>query len=280
MDVRKYFSLDEDFDVIIRNVLKNEKINLIKQISTGWTNIVFEVSTNSGNYFFRFPRDNFWSRTIVKDYEFSNYIFGKTDFETVKLNLLYDNDRAFSIHRKIEGVTLADKMDSLNAKEIKQISQDIAKFMFQLHNVKFKKEEIFKTNNIGLNLADFLDELLEVHVSKNDKVFWNYEYVNNKPKNCLVHGDFNSSNIILDNNNQLKAIIDFGFAGFGNMYDDIARIMSRGCPESFKDEIINTYETLLNSSLNQDILNNEITTWKNIDSAYINYMRGIGIYGG
>jgi len=68
---KNYFTLDEDFEKIIKISLKDKKISSLKPISTGWTNIVFEACTDSGNFFFRFPRDDFWSRTIVKDYEFS-----------------------------------------------------------------------------------------------------------------------------------------------------------------------------------------------------------------
>lgn len=274
----KYFALDENFEQIIKEALKEKTIEYMKQISTGWTNIVFEVCTNCGNFFFRFPRDNFWSRTIVKDYEFSKYIYGKTDFETVQLELLYDNGRPFSMHKKIEGVPLADKIDTLTKQELTTISKDISKFMFQLHNIEFNKEEIFKTNNIGLNLVDFLDELLNEHVDAKDKVFWNYEYNAKKKKDCLVHGDLNLSNIILDENNHISAIIDFGFSGFGNKYDDIARVMSRKCPECFRNEIINNYEILTKNNLDYNELDSEISNWTKIDSAYINYMRGIGIY--
>lgn len=273
---KNYFSLNEDFEKIIKNVLKDVKINEINQISTGWTNIVFEVSTENGNFFFRFPRDEFWSKTIVKDCEFSKYIYGKTDFETVQLKLLYDNNRPFSMHKKIEGMVLADRMNSLEEDEIKEISKDISKFMFQLHNLKFNKNEIFTINDIGVNLVDFLDELINVHVNENDKKFWKYKEIN-KNDECLVHGDLNSSNIIIDENNHISAVIDFGFAGFGNRYDDIARIIGR-CPENFKNEIIKSYEDFSNNELDYKVLNNEINTWGNIDSAYINYMRGIGIY--
>ncbi len=274
--MKTYFSLDENFEKIIRNTLKNDITN-IKPISTGWTNIVFEVETDKGNYFFRFPRDDFWSRTIVKDYEFSQFIYGKTDFNTVKLNLYFDNSRPFSVHKKIEGDVLADKMDNLSQSDIANISSDIAKFMYQLHNVPFNKNEIFKTNNIGLNLVDFLDELLNYHVDPQDKQFWNYPIFSQKPKNCLVHGDLNSSNVLLDENNKVTAIIDLGFAGFGNKYNDIARIIGR-CPNSFKNDIINSYEMLSHNNLDYNELDTEIDIWKNIDNSYINYMRKIGIY--
>lgn len=275
--LKGYFSLDEDFSRIIKNSLSDKEIINIKPISTGWTNIVFEVSTTIGNYFFRFPRDNFWIRTIVKDYEFSKFINGKTDFNTVKLELHYDNGRPYSIHKKIEGIVLADVMNKLSNEQIKTVSKDISKFMYQLHNIKFDNNEIFDITNIGLNLTDFLNELLDLHVSQNDKVFWKYEEFKNKEHDTLVHGDLNSSNILLDNNYHVAAIIDFGFGGFGNPYFDISRIIGR-CPVTFKDEIIKSYEELSCKDLDYNTLNKEIKIWENIDNSYINYMRKVGIY--
>lgn len=274
---KNYFSLDENFTKIINNSLPDKTIFKINPVSTGWTNIVFEVYTDTGNYFFRFPRDNFWIRTIVKDYEFSKYIYGKTDFNTVQLELLYDNGRPYSMHKKIEGITLADKMNDMTPEEIQIVCTDISKFMYQLHQINYQENEIFKINNIGLNLTDFLDELLNLHVSTEDKVFWKYEEFKKKSHNTLVHGDLNSSNILLDENNHISAVIDFGFGGYGNPYFDIARIIGR-CPDTFKNIIIDKYEDLSNQKLDYNILDDEIKIWTNIDNSYINYMRKIGIY--
>lgn len=271
-----FFKADEDFEKIIKDTLKDEKINNLHQITTGWTNIVFEVETDDGNYFFRFPRDEFWSRTIVKDCEFANYIYKKTEFNTSNLQLHYDNGRPYSVHKKIAGTPLAKKMDSLTDDEIKNVGNDIAKFMYELHNVDFKEKEVFKTNNIGLKLPEFLNELLTLHVSKEDRKFWNMEEINDKCEN-LVHGDLNPSNVLLDENNNVTAIIDFGFGGFGDKYDDISRIIGR-CPERFKNQIVKSYELYSNQEINMKTLNAKIETWNNIDQGYINYMRTIGIY--
>lgn len=275
---KNYFSLDEDYNEIIKRALYDKNILSMNQITTGWTNIVYEVNTDGGNYFFRFPRDDFWGRTIVKDYEFAKFISGKTEFETVKLELLYDEDRPFSMHKKIEGNVLADKIEILTSEELVKVANDIAKFMFQLHNVEYNSSKIFDTNNIGLKLVDFLDELLNVHVSPKDKEFWDYNEFIQKDNNCLVHGDLNLSNILLNENNNVTAIIDFGFAGYGNKYYDISRVLSRDCPNNFKDAIIKGYEGLSNNKLQYDVLETEIDIWKKIDGAYINYMRTIGIY--
>jgi len=275
---KKFFEIDEDFESIIKNTLKDKQINEFHQISTGWTNIVYEVSTDKGNFFFRFPRDEFWSRTIVKDCTLSQYIYGKTDFNTVKLSLHYDNGRPFSVHTKIEGTALADKVDELSKEEISNISAEISKFMYQLHNINFKKDEISETKDSHMNLIDFLNELLVLHVSPEDRSFWNVTEFSKKDNNCIVHGDLNLSNVLLDENNHVTAFIDFGFAGYGNKYFDIARVLSRWCTDQFKEEIVKNYEIYENKELDKNTLNNEIQIWTNIDNGYKNYMRKIGIY--
>ena len=274
---KKYFELNEDYEKIIKNTLKDKEINEFKQISTGWTNIVYEVSTNEGNFFFRFPRDDFWSRTIVKDCAMSRYIYKKTEFDTVKTNLYYDNGRPYSVHPKIEGIVLADKMNELTKEEVENISAEIAKFMYQLHSVDLEKNKIDEQKESHLKLVDFLNELLVLHVSEEDRKFWDIKEFSKKENNCLVHGDLNSSNVLLDENNHVSAIIDFGFAGYGNKYFDIARIIGR-CPENFKSSIVRNYEQYSNQKLDEKVLNNEIDIWSQIDGGYINYMRKIGIY--
>lgn len=276
--IKKYFVPDEDFANMIQKSIPNEKVTNLNLISTGWTNIVYEAKTDSGeSYFFRFPRDDFWIRTIVKDCEFAKYISGKTTYTTSNLKLQNDDNRFFSMHKKIQGVALTEKMDDLNSNEIENISYEIADFMNQLHNLKFKKDDIFTCNNIGLNLVDFLNELIELHLDEDSKKFWKYSDFSKKENNCLVHGDFNPGNIIVDENNHISAVIDFGFGGFGNKYFDVSRIIGR-LPKEYKEPIIRNYEKLSGEKLDYKILDDEIEIWSDIDNGYKNYMRKIGIY--
>ena len=139
-----------------------------------------------------------------------------------------------------------------------------------------EKDEVFNTRNIGLKLPDFLDELLNLHLSEDDIKFWKESKIDDSCNN-LVHGDLNPSNVLLDDNNNVAAIIDFGFGGFGDKYDDISRIIGR-CPERFKNCIVKSYESYSKAPVNMEILDDKIDKWNNIDKGYINYMRSIGIY--
>ena len=269
----KFFAVNEDFESIIKKSLEsvNDELKSMKPISTGWTNIVYKVYGNKGEYYFRFPRDEFWTRTIVKDCQFAQYIHGKTDFDTVDLKLMNDgNGRFYSFNKEIPGKPLTDVMNELTDEELDDVSKDISKFMFQLHKLE-KSNEIFDVHDIPTDLQGFVDELLNTHLSKEDMEFWKVHNFKALDHDCLVHGDFNASNVLVDDNNKFKAVIDFGFGGYGNKYHDISRIIGR-CPARFKNPIVMHYENISGNKLDTDILDENIDIWSNIDQGYINYM--------
>lgn len=267
-----YFTEEENLEEIIRKKFEGKEIIRIEKNRTGWTNIVYKVETAEENYYFRFPRDDFWSKTIVKDYEFAKFIKNKTSFKTCELILEEDaKGRKFSIHREIEGTPLAEVMNDLTDEEIKNISAGISKFMYELHGLDSNKE-IFKMQKWNENLYDFVNELLEEHVSDKDMKFWKSTNFLELPSNSLVHGDFNSSNVLLDKNKKFYAVIDFGFGGYGNKYHDISRIIGR-LPNNFKEHIVAKYEELSKNNLDKNILEKNIDIWTKIDNGYINYMR-------
>lgn len=275
---KKFFVPEENFNNMIKEALPGKKVESLNLISTGWTNIVYEAKTKGGeSFFFRFPRDNFWGRTIVKDCQFAGYIQGKTTYNTANLKLLENDERHFSMHQKVEGQALTEKMNKLNSEEIDKLSYEIADFMYQLHSMNYNKDEIFSCDNIGLNLVDFLDELIGLHLDADSRKFWNYNEFKNKDNSCLVHGDFNPGNIIIDENNHIAAVIDFGFSGYGNKYFDISRIIGR-LPTDYKEPIIRHYEEISGEKLDYNMLDIETKVWSDIDNGYIKYMRGIGIY--
>lgn len=278
----EYFELGEDYEAIALRTLSEAvgatRIDALKPIDTGWTNIVCRVSCDKGDFYFRFPRDSFWERVIVKDCEFARYIDGKTSYKTVQLHLGHDQGRPFSFHREIPGVPLAERMNTMSDADVVKVSRQISQWMQELHALSFDPATIFSVDNISLHLQGFIDELLTRHVSEADRAFWRpgNDFEEEPEGTCLVHGDFNSSNVLIDENNNVAAFIDFGFAGFGSKYFDIARIIGR-CPARFKQPIIDAYEEFQGKPLNMPTLNKDIDIWTNIDQGYINYMHSCGI---
>ena len=69
-----FFTTKDPLDKIIEKTFPDKKIQSMEHILTGWTNIVIEVTTDKGAYFFRFPRNPFWSKMIVKDASVCNFV--------------------------------------------------------------------------------------------------------------------------------------------------------------------------------------------------------------
>lgn len=280
---KDFFTLDEDFPRIIKRALRDRygdiKITSIKDIAVGWTNSVKRVNTSLGEFIFRFPRDGYWGKVIVKDYEFAYYIHGFTCAETIDLHLAWDMGRPFSFHSLIPGFMLAEKMETMSPEDITKVSRQISQWMHSLHTMKYEPEHIFRVQNIGLSLQPFMDELLREHLSQEDMAFWHKgnDFADLPEGECLIHGDFNASNVIVDESNNLAAIIDFGFGGFGSKYFDISRIIGRCTPE-FKEPLLEAYEEAQGKPLDRREIDKNINIWADIDRGYINYMRRVGIY--
>lgn len=262
-----FFKPTENFNKIIEKYFKQEEIKSIKQITTGWTNIVMEVVTIDNTYFFRFPRDDFWSKMIIKDCKFGSFIYGKTSFQTPQIKLCYDEGRPFSIHKKIEGICLNECIENLSNEAMTNIANDISKFICELGNIDIKE----LPEECNITLLDFLDELANTHFD--DINLWQYEYFESMHiDNCLVHGDLNPGNIILDKDYNVIGIIDFCFAGIGNPYADTSRIIGRS-PTDFSKIMIEKYEEHSKEKVNNDTLERFIQVWNDIDKGYISYIR-------
>lgn len=266
-EVNKFFNVQENFEEIIKENLKEDTLVRLKQIETGWTNIVFEAIGKENTYFFRFPRNDFWAKMILKDCAFAMFIYNKTSLKTPEIKLYYDNGRPFTMHKKIEGICLTEKLEELSYQDMKQIAQDITKFINELSHIS--KENLPTKCNV--TLLEFLDELAKLHFV--DSSLWRYEFFkSNHMDDFLVHGDLNPGNIIVNNENQVIAVIDFCFAGIGNPYADISRIIGRS-PLEFKEIMIREYEGQLKTKLNRETLDKFIQVWEDIDQGYIGYIR-------
>lgn len=256
-----FFTEDEPLDKIIAETLPGKKILKTNHIITGWTNIVIEVTTDTDSYFFRFPRNPFWSKMIIKDAAVCNFVDGKTSFYTPQMKLCYDSKkRPFSVHKKIEGYTLGDRIYHLSHTALTGVAYDVAKFIKELSKIDLKNAP----DEVKYPLSDFLHELDYEHYDSH--IDADHNYIKNTEMDKLVHGDLNLGNILLDKNDKVIGIIDFCFAGTGNPNMDVARIVSRPAPKEFEEAFLSQFN-------NTEEISRMKTAWEHIDAGYAEHIR-------
>ena len=257
----EFFTVKDPLDKIISETLPDKKILDTKHILTGWTNIVIEVTTDEGAYFFRFPRNPFWSRMIVKDAKVCNFVDGKTSYYTPQMKLYYDSKgRPFSVHEKIEGYTLGDRIYHLSHTALTGVAYDVAKFIKELSSIDLSEAP----EEVKYPLSQFLHELDYEHYDKH--IDADHTYIKKTEGNQLVHGDLNLGNILLDKNDHVVGVIDFCFAGTGNPQMDTARILSRPVPKEFEGLFLSQFDDVSQVSRMRD-------AWKHIDAGYAEHIR-------
>ena len=66
---------EEELKNVIKETLTGEDVLVSAEtIQTGWTNITMDVKGELRNYIFRFPRNLFFARMMVKDCTFCNFL--------------------------------------------------------------------------------------------------------------------------------------------------------------------------------------------------------------
>ena len=257
----RFFTTSDPLDEIIAKALPEQKILKTEHILTGWTNIVIEVTTEARAYFFRFPRNPFWSKMIIKDAAVCNFVEGKTSYYTPQMKLYYDEKkRPFSVHEKIEGYTLGDRIYNLSHTALTGVAYDAAKFIKELSGIDLRNAP----EKVKYPLSKFLHELDYEHYDKHiDK---DHDFIRKTESDNLVHGDLNLGNILLDENDKMIGVIDFCFAGTGNPNMDVARMISRPTPEEFRKEFLSHFKNI-------DEIKRMQKAWKNIDAGYAGHIR-------
>ena len=234
-----FFTPDDQLDKIIAKTFPEKKIEKTEHILTGWTNIVIEVTTNDGVYFFRFPRNPFWSKMIVKDATVCNFVDGKTSFYTPQMDRIYHLS-----HTALTGA-----------------AYDVAKFIKELSGIDLRGAP----EKVKYPLSEFLHELDYEHYTKH--IDADHEYIKETELQNLVHGDLNLGNILLDKNDKVIGVIDFCFAGTGNPNMDVARIVSRPVPEEFEKVFLAQF---VDEAEEVDRMK---LAWKHIDAGYADHIR-------
>ncbi|MDR2402326.1 MAG: aminoglycoside phosphotransferase family protein [Cytophagales bacterium] len=258
--MKEYFNPGDDFKSLLNKIFADDRLT-IENIPIGWTNIVQRISARNNFYIGRFPRDDFWSEILMHENKISNYVHDKVSIKISRLNLHHDiKDRVFTVHEEIPGTSFSKKINDLTTAELKFLAEDVADFLAELHGI-----DVLNSNCNLENIEIFLDRMLKYHAI-DLKIPVEY-----KNSDILIHGDFNPKNIILNEQNRLAGVIDFGFATVGNVEWDLARVC-RECPTYFENDLINFYEQKSGRQVNMGRLEILKKLWEEICEEYIEYM--------
>jgi aminoglycoside phosphotransferase (APT) family kinase protein len=259
------FAHTENFAGIIRNATGAAPAEIAVE-PTGWTNIVILAKMPDGDFFFRFPRDSFWDFAIEKDHAFCKYINGRTSFATPDMELLHDNGRPFSRHRKILGRTLTSAVMAGDC-DMRRFADGVARFLSEMAALNMYD----MPDGCKMPASEFFLRLAENHFDAPDML--HYEKLLKYEQEGIIasNNDMNPGNILLDDDGNVAGILDFAFSGLGGRAIDLSRIIGR-MPKSFADPMAAAAERF-GLDANPAAIADLIETWNYVETSYIAFMK-------
>lgn len=185
-------------------------------------------------------------------------------------------NREYIIYRYINGRTISQYIKEGN-KINQSIAASVAHNLGQIHNIKFKKMGSLDNN---LNIKDELEHIAELYdkyindnvkmrlgndnIDKIKQIISRYEKTLLKLENDsrLIHGDFQGTNIII-NNDLVSGIIDWEFCMAGSPLMDIGQFFRY--EEYFDDELINIFEREYKKVCDYELIDNWYEVSKMLD---------------
>lgn len=256
-------------DVIRETLVGKDALISAQTIQTGWTNITMDVKGELQDYIFRFPRNLFFARMMVKDCTFCNFLKGKVSLPVPDMQLKMNKNRPFSVHKKIKGNSLTSQMDKLSSSEQAGIIEDLGQFLVELHALP----AVSMPSDIKESLGDFLEGLATVHKGNYDLEKHHSLCVMEKQTSApsIVHGDFHPGNILVDGG-RVSGIIDFSFASISDKHADLGRFWGRS-NSKFGGALVESYQAKTHMSCDPKKIQDVIDVFKYVEYKYVEYMQ-------
>lgn len=238
---------------ILEHTFDGLKVNSIKVLESSYDSVAYFVNDE---YIFKTK----FSANKKKGYEKEKAIYDflnknlTTNIKIPRIDFSYITDELSIIgYKKINGKFLNPEMYATMSDEDKTIlKKDIAKFLREMHNLDYseissytidKKQNVLEgyqllRETIYNSLSDFEKQYIESFMERlnTTTIFGG--------KKCLCHNDFSCNHLLLDDNNRLIGIIDFGAAGINDEYCDFIYLLEDSAEEigvSFGEDILRLY---------------------------------------
>lgn len=242
MDIKKI--LEEKFKI---------KVNNINLIGEGYDSKAYLINNE---YIFKIK----YSINKKKGYEKEKAIYDflnkklNTNIKIPKIEYSYISDEISILgYKQIKGTFLTPEIYyNMPKDEQELLKQDIAIFLREMHDLdtteikdytidnkqNVQEEYELLRNTIYNSLTDIEKQYVEgfIRKLKTTTIF--------NDKKCLCHNDFSCNHLLLDNNNRLCGIIDFGDSGIIDEYCDFIYLLEDSEEEigsSFGIDILKIY---------------------------------------
>ncbi|WP_283802108.1 aminoglycoside O-phosphotransferase APH(2'')-Ia [Campylobacter coli] len=238
---------------LIEHYFDNFKVDSIEIIGSGYDSVAYLVNNE---YIFKTKFSTNKKKGYAK--EKAIYDFLNTNLETnVKIpNIEYSyisDELSILGYKEIKGTFLTPEIYStMSEEEQNLLKRDIASFLRQMHGLDYTdisectidnkqnvlEEYILLRETIYNDLTDIEKDYIESFMERLNAttVF--------EGKKCLCHNDFSCNHLLLDGNNRLTGIIDFGDSGIIDEYCDFIYLLEDSEEEigtNFGEDILRMY---------------------------------------
>lgn len=248
----------DELGIKLKNSFPNADISLpIKKLGEGYAS---EVVETSNGIVFKIAKNHVAQETYKKEHAVLLFLSTKIkDFEIPYPEYYIESSADFTYgligYRKLEGNIL--RLEEIKGVTLEKVALKIARFLYHLHSTDISSsilkdlkldpippslEEVKQT---WLNVSDWLKDNLnqEEYIKVRDywkeaEAFWE----NDTQPDVLAHGDIWFENFIVDKENSIVGIIDFGSAKIGDKAIDFA--VQNHISNEFRDEVMKQYVNL------------------------------------
>lgn len=246
---------------LIEKQFKTLTVSSIEPIGNGWDNTAFLVNDE---FVFRFPR----RQTAVPLIELESLVLNRLT-KILPLDIPHpvwygsncsEYPWTFLGYRHLSGLIASSK--SLKKKDRSQSVRAIAKFLNTLHSIPIRNFPELKNDSIGrLSLDKTKTRSEELFLQLKGHGFKRFERTANKAfdlckdvslkqqKQVIVHGDFYASNILVDEDNRITGVIDWGDLHIASPAVDLYIVFSF-LPPSTHEEFRKHYGPITNDEWN------------------------------
>ena len=156
-------------------------------------------------------------------------------------------------YKKIDGKFLNPKLyKTMTYEQQSNLKRDIANFLKEMHSLDYSEIQNYSIDNRQNVLEEYqllrdtiYDSFTDIEKQYIEKFFERLESTTIfDDRKCLCHNDFSCNHLLLDDNNKLVGIIDFGDAGIIDEYCDFVYLLEDSEEEIgsfFGEDILRIY---------------------------------------